>query len=70
MLSIARVIGPIIAAVAYHIHVSGPFIVGGAIVLLAALWTLALRSSTTDTAPFPLPADASARNRYDVRQSV
>jgi MFS transporter, DHA1 family, tetracycline resistance protein len=60
MLSIARVIGPIIAAAAYHIHVSGPFIVGGAIVLLAALWTLALRSSTTDSAPFPLPADSAA----------
>jgi DHA1 family tetracycline resistance protein-like MFS transporter len=58
--SIARVIGPIIAAAAYHIHVSGPFIVGGTIVLLAALWTLALRSAASDTAPFPLPADSAA----------
>jgi MFS transporter, DHA1 family, tetracycline resistance protein len=58
--SIARVIGPIIAAAAYHIHVSGPFIVGGTIILLAAFWTLALRMNTTDTATFPLPADSAA----------
>jgi DHA1 family tetracycline resistance protein-like MFS transporter len=60
MASIARVIGPIIAAAAYRIHVSGPFIVGGAIIFLAAIWTLSLRASTTDTAPFPLPADSAA----------
>jgi DHA1 family tetracycline resistance protein-like MFS transporter len=60
MASIARVIGPIIAAAAYRIHVSGPFIVGGAIIFLAAIWTLSLRSSTADSAPFPLPADSAA----------
>ncbi|MGD0542300.1 MAG: MFS transporter [Tepidisphaeraceae bacterium] len=58
--SIARVIGPIVAAAAYRIHVSGPFIVGGTIVLLAALWTLAMRLNTADAAPFPLPADSAA----------
>ncbi|HEX4055636.1 MAG TPA: MFS transporter [Tepidisphaeraceae bacterium] len=58
--SIARVIGPIVAAAVYRIHVSGPFILGGAIVLLAALWTLALRMKSGGSAPFPLPADASA----------
>ncbi len=58
--SIARVIGPILAAAAYRIHVSGPFILGGVIVLLAALWTLALRLKSGESAPFPLPADASA----------
>jgi MFS transporter, DHA1 family, tetracycline resistance protein len=58
--SIARVIGPIIAAMAFSIHVSGPFVVAAGIVLLAALWTLTLRARTMDTAPFPLPADASA----------
>jgi MFS transporter, DHA1 family, tetracycline resistance protein len=58
--SIARVIGPIVAAAAYRIHVSGPFVVGGTIVLLAGLWTLALRLKSRESAPFPLPADASA----------
>ncbi|MGD0464924.1 MAG: MFS transporter [Tepidisphaeraceae bacterium] len=58
--SIARVIGPIIAAAAYRIHVSGPFIAGGTIMLLAALWTLAIRLNTADAAPFPLPADSAA----------
>ena len=58
--SIARVIGPVIAAVAYTIHVSGPFVVAAGIVLLAALWTMTLRAKTTDAGAFPLPADASA----------
>jgi DHA1 family tetracycline resistance protein-like MFS transporter len=58
--SIARVIGPVIAALAYHFHISGPFIVAGVIVLLAALWTVSLRARSQDTAPFPLPADAAA----------
>ncbi len=58
--SIARVIGPVIAAMAYSVHVSGPFVVAAGIVLLAALWTLTLRAKTVDTAAFPLPADASA----------
>ncbi|HEY1922032.1 MAG TPA: MFS transporter, partial [Tepidisphaeraceae bacterium] len=58
--SIARVIGPIIAAAAYGIHVSGPFIVGGTIILLAAIWTLLLRLNSTDRTSFPLPADSAA----------
>jgi DHA1 family tetracycline resistance protein-like MFS transporter len=58
--SIARVIGPVIAAAAFHVHISGPFVVGGIIIFLAALWTGGLRATSKDTSPFPLPADASA----------
>jgi MFS transporter, DHA1 family, tetracycline resistance protein len=58
--SIARVIGPIIAAAAYGIHVSGPFVVAAGIVFLAAMWTISLRSRLSDASPFTLPADASA----------
>ena len=58
--SIARVIGPIIAAVAYRIHISGPFIVSAAIALAVAFWTLSLRTRNPDETAFPLPADASA----------
>lgn len=53
-------IGPVIAAIAYSIHLSGPFVVAAGIVFLAAVWTLTLRARSTDTATFPLPADASA----------
>jgi hypothetical protein len=58
--SIARVIGPVIAAAAFHVHVSGPFIVGASIVLLAALWTWSLRPKVDDAGSFDLPAEASA----------
>ncbi|MGD0139693.1 MAG: MFS transporter [Tepidisphaeraceae bacterium] len=58
--SIARVIGPVIAAAAFRVHISGPFVVGGIIIFLAALWTGGLRAGSNDTSPFPLPADASA----------
>jgi predicted MFS family arabinose efflux permease len=59
--SIARVIGPVIAAAAYHWHISAPFGVAGAIVFLACLWTLMLhKSSKEDAAPFPMPPDAAA----------
>jgi DHA1 family tetracycline resistance protein-like MFS transporter len=58
--SMARVIGPVIAAAAFHIHISGPFIVAGAIVMIAALWTAALRVGAPDAEKFPLPAEASA----------
>jgi MFS family permease len=58
--SIARVIGPLIAAMAYHVHVSGPFIVAAVIVFSAAVWTVSLRSKSSDTEPFPLPADVAA----------
>jgi MFS family permease len=58
--SIARVIGPIIAAIAYRIHISGPFIVSAAIALAVALWTLTLWSGQPAEVPTPLPAEASA----------
>jgi DHA1 family tetracycline resistance protein-like MFS transporter len=58
--SVARVIGPIIAAAAFHIHISGPFVVAGVIVLIAALWTTALRAGSPDNEIFPLPAEAQA----------
>src|SRR5208337_3864664 len=58
--SIARVIGPIIAAAAYHVNISGPFLVSAAIMVIVILWTISLRSSTNDGAGFPLPAEASA----------
>jgi MFS family permease len=58
--SIARVIGPIFAAAAYRIHVSGPFVLGGGIILIAAFWTLGLRLRTRSAEVFPLPAEASA----------
>jgi MFS transporter, DHA1 family, tetracycline resistance protein len=57
---IARVIGPIIAAVAFHIHISGPFMVAASMAVLIVLWTVALRAQSQDVLPFPLPADASA----------
>jgi DHA1 family tetracycline resistance protein-like MFS transporter len=58
--SIARVIGPIIAAAAFSFHVAGPFVVAAGIVFLAAIWTVSLRSRSPDREGFPLPADASA----------
>jgi len=58
--SIARVIGPVIAAAAFAVHVSGPFVVGAAIILLAALWTWSLRPKGGDAGSFTLPAEASA----------
>jgi MFS transporter, DHA1 family, tetracycline resistance protein len=58
--SIARAIGPPIASVAYGLHVSGPFIVAAILALGVAIWTMLLRpKSPDDSAPFPLPADAS-----------
>jgi DHA1 family tetracycline resistance protein-like MFS transporter len=58
--SIARVIGPVIAAAAFGVHVSGPFIVGASIILVAGLWTWSLRPRGGDAGSFALPADASA----------
>jgi DHA1 family tetracycline resistance protein-like MFS transporter len=58
--SIARVIGPAIAAAAYYVHISGPFVVAAVIIFAACLWTIALRSRTPDTQAFPLPADTAA----------
>lgn len=58
--SIARVIGPVIAATAYRVHISGPFVVASVIIFIACLWTIGLRAQTPDVQPFPLPADASA----------
>jgi MFS transporter, DHA1 family, tetracycline resistance protein len=58
--SIARVIGPLIAAAAFHIHVSGPFVVAAVIVFVAALWTAGLRIASHQAEKFPLPAEASA----------
>jgi MFS transporter, DHA1 family, tetracycline resistance protein len=42
--SLARVIGPIVAGLAYARHVTAPFIIAAAVVLAAAVWTWALRS--------------------------
>jgi DHA1 family tetracycline resistance protein-like MFS transporter len=58
--SIARVIGPVIAALAFHIHVSGPFVVAAVIVFVAAIWTAGLRIASREAENFPLPAEASA----------
>lgn len=58
--SIARTIGPAIAAAAFNVHISGPFVVAAVIVLIASLWTAGLRLSSTDTQKFPLPAEAAA----------
>jgi MFS transporter, DHA1 family, tetracycline resistance protein len=58
--SIARVIGPVIAAAAFHFSLSGPFLVAAVIIFAAFLWTVSLRAKSTDPRPFPLPPDASA----------
>ena len=58
--SIARVIGPIAAAAAFHYWMPGPFALAMVIILIAAFWTVGLRLRTPDAAPFPLPADAAA----------
>jgi DHA1 family tetracycline resistance protein-like MFS transporter len=57
---IARIIGPLLAAAAFRVHVSGPFFLGSAIILFAAAWTIGLRSKTPRESAFALPADASA----------
>jgi DHA1 family tetracycline resistance protein-like MFS transporter len=62
MASIARVIGPILAAaVYYHLWIGAPFALAGVIVLLASLWTAALwRKARVNAESYALPADASA----------
>jgi DHA1 family tetracycline resistance protein-like MFS transporter len=43
--SLARVVGPIIAGIAYKFHATGAFVVSGAIVLVAAIWTALVRTT-------------------------
>jgi DHA1 family tetracycline resistance protein-like MFS transporter len=43
--SLARVFGPIVAGIAYKFHAIGAFVVAGAIVLLAAIWTALVRTT-------------------------
>lgn len=57
---IARIIGPLLAAIAFRIHVSGPFLLGTAIILVAGGWTMVLKMKAPRESGFPLPADASA----------
>ena len=50
--SVARVIGPIIAGLAYERHRTGPFIVAGSIALAIVAWTMLVRQRATHvTAP-------------------
>ncbi len=58
--SIARVIGPLVATFVLRYWLGGPFALAGTIVLLASLWTIALRMRSPDAATFPLPAEAAA----------
>lgn len=44
LLSLSRVIGPLIAGWLYARHVTGPFAVAGAMLLAVGLWTIALRA--------------------------
>jgi hypothetical protein len=43
--SLARVIGPIIAAAVYTHHHAAPFLVAGTITAAVAVWTIGLRMS-------------------------
>jgi MFS transporter, DHA1 family, tetracycline resistance protein len=55
--SLARVIGPIIAGVAYDQHITAPFAVAGVIVLGAAAWTWTLHARAAgEPAALELPA--------------
>jgi DHA1 family tetracycline resistance protein-like MFS transporter len=62
MMSLSRVIGPMLAGIAFAKHASGPFILAGGILLAVGLWTLQLRAraaareqagKTTDQPPQP-----------------
>jgi MFS transporter, DHA1 family, tetracycline resistance protein len=58
--SIARVIGPILAAGAFRLSLAGPFLLGAAIVSGAAVWTVVLRKNSGADEETDLPADARA----------
>lgn len=51
--SLARVIGPIIAAFVYRRHISGPFLTAAGIVICTASWTALLRVSAAAQTPVP-----------------
>jgi len=51
--SLARVIGPIIATLAYTKHHTAPYLVAGAMTFAIAGWTIFLRTHMT---PAPVPA--------------
>ncbi len=52
--SIARVIGPIIAALVYHWRHAAPFGLAAILGLIVVFWTIALRSSGVDRASYSL----------------
>jgi DHA1 family tetracycline resistance protein-like MFS transporter len=58
--SIARVIGPVMAAVAFHFWLPGPFALAMVIILFVAVWTIALRTKTSNAEGFPLPDESAA----------
>jgi predicted MFS family arabinose efflux permease len=44
MMSLSRVIGPIVAGAVFARHVTAPFLLAGAILLIAAFWAVAVRA--------------------------
>ncbi len=68
--SIARVIGPAIAAAAYNWHIIAPFGVAGLIVLIASIWTMALHKSPRKMPPrFLCRPNQLRRNRRNLSLS-
>lgn len=55
--SLARVLGPIIAAAAYTRVHAGPFLVAATITLIAAGWTVVLRKAVVESPPLEAPTD-------------
>jgi MFS transporter, DHA1 family, tetracycline resistance protein len=58
--SLARVIGPIVAAAVYSRTHVGPFLVAAAITLAAAVWTVALRRTVSEAPATALAEETPA----------
>ena len=58
--SIARVMGPIVAAAAFRLSLAGPFVLGALIVFGAAVWTILLRKKSGSDEEKDMPSVARA----------
>jgi MFS family permease len=57
-MSLARIVGPIIAGVVYERHMTGPYVTAGAMVIVATLWTVGVRMTAREKAEVQEPVPA------------